>query len=127
MSEGRGESVEHHGDEERDDAPLEPERGEGVARLLGGRVSAVLGLLFALGGLISVAVSQSGAASDVSAGVVGIGLGVVGYFLGSNRLGTAAIIVSVAVLFFSLAATQGIIPGFETDRGLPAVEPRAGD
>ncbi|MBA2442062.1 MAG: hypothetical protein H0V53_06605, partial [Rubrobacter sp.] len=52
---------------------------------------------------------------------------VVGYFLGSNRLGTAAIIVSVAVLFFSLAATQGIIPGFETDRGLPAVEPRAGD
>lgn len=126
MSEGR-EGTEHRGGEERDDAPVEPKQGEGAAKLLGGRACAVIGLLFALGGVISVVVSQSGAASDVSAGVVGIGLGVVGYFLGSNRLGTATIIVSVAVLFFSLAATQGIIPGFETDRGLPAVEPRVDD
>ena len=111
---------------ERDDAPMEPERGEEQVKLLGGRIVSVLGLLLVLGGVVSVFVSQTAATADISTGAVGVLLGVVGYFLGARRLGLTVAILAVAAIFFSLAATQGIIPGAEsTDRDLPAEEPRA--
>ena len=96
---------------ERDDAPMEPERGSEQVKLLAGRIASVLGLLLVLGGVISVFTAQSAAAADISAGAVGALLGVVGYFLGARRLGLAATILGVGAIFLSLAATQGIVPG----------------
>ena len=107
---------------ERDDAPFRPRR-EDHAKSLAGKISCVVGILFAVYGIVIV---LGGGASSVTSGVLGAGLGILGYFLGSRRLGTATIILSVAVLFFGLAASQGLIPGIDSsDRGLPAVEPRS--
>jgi hypothetical protein len=51
-------------------------------------------------------------------------LGILGYFLGSRRLGTVTVLLCVAALFFGLAASQGLIPGIDaSDRGLPAKSP----
>ena len=47
----------------------------------------------------------------LSAGAVGIVLGLVGYFLGLRRLGAVAIAVGVIALFFMAAASTGLIPG----------------
>ncbi len=90
-------------------------------------VVCVVGLVLTVGVLISTLVS-GGSYSVVSAAAVGAGLGILGYFLGAGRLGTATIIVATVTLFLGLAATQGVIPGLEpTDRSLPAVEPRAAE
>ncbi len=87
-------------------------------------VFCVLGLLLALGGFLEVFIGGYNTATNVTAGTLGAGLGILGYALGKSRLGTATIIVSVIALFFGVAATQGLIPGFEeTDRDLPAKEP----
>lgn len=108
---------------ERDDAPFRPRR-EDQAKSLAGKISCIIGLLFAVYGIVIV----FGGGASVTSGVMGAVLGILGYFLGSRRLGTATIIFSVVVLFFGLAAGQGLIPGIEaTDRGLPAVEPRGGE
>lgn len=109
---------------ERDDAPFRPRREDQV-KLLAGRISCIIGILFAVYGVVIV---FGGGGASVTSGVLGAVLGILGYFLGSRRLGTATIILSVAVLFFGLAASQGLIPGIDSsDRGLPAVEPRAGE
>jgi hypothetical protein len=50
----------------------------------------------------------------VSAGAVGVALGILGYFLGARRLGAATIVLSVAAVFFMAAAATGLIPGVET-------------
>lgn len=95
------------------------------ARAFFATVMCVLGLLLALGVLISTLVA-GGSFGVVSAAAIGIALGVLGYFLGARRLATATIIVSVVTLFLGIAATQGVIPGLEpSDRGLPATEPRS--
>ena len=52
-------------------------------------------------------------ASVPSVTVVGIVLGGLGVALGARRLGIAAIVVSVAVLLFGLAAINGLIPGLD--------------
>ncbi|MEW6637593.1 MAG: hypothetical protein AB1425_12375 [Actinomycetota bacterium] len=88
-----------------------------------GNIVSVIAILFAAGGIVS-AFLRAGA--NISAGVVGIVLGILGYFLGSRRLGTVAVILCIAALFFGLAASQGLIPGIpQYDRSLPAIEPRA--
>ncbi len=88
-------------------------------------VLCLLGIVVALAAVISIIVS-SGAFSIVSAGAIGIGLGVAGFFLGANRFGTVTIVVSIAALFFGLAASQGLIPGLDgQDRTLPDQEPAA--
>lgn len=110
--------------ENRDDAPMEPERGEEQVKLLAGRVVSVLGMLVALGGIAYVLFSSTAASANVSAGAVALVFGLAGYLLGSRRLGTATMILAVLAVFFSLAATQGIIPGSEpTDRSLPQRQP----
>ena len=48
---------------------------------------------------------------NLSAGAVGMALGVLGYFLGVRRLGTATIVLGLVALFFMAAASTGLIPG----------------
>ncbi|MDP9438927.1 MAG: hypothetical protein M3P49_09300 [Actinomycetota bacterium] len=100
------------------------ERGAGRERqvtLLAGRASCLVGLLLGMGGIAAV---LFGGGANISPGAVGAALGILGYFLGSRRLGTATVLICVAALFFGLAASQGLIPGVDaTDRGLPANEP----
>jgi hypothetical protein len=43
----------------------------------------------------------------------GILLGVIGFAFGARRFGIAAIVVTVALLLLSLAAINGLIPGFD--------------
>ena len=63
-------------------------------------------------------------APHVTAGAVGAVLGVMGYAFGARRLAVVAVILSVAVPFFDLAASQCFIAGIEGYyRGLPNQEP----
>ena len=88
---------------------------------LAGRVFCILGLLC---GVFGIAASFLGGGVSISPGAVGAALGILGYFLGSRRLGTTTVLICVAALFFGLAASQGFIPGIEaSDRSLPANEP----
>jgi VIT1/CCC1 family predicted Fe2+/Mn2+ transporter len=96
-----------------------------AARLTAGRISAAVGLLFAVGGFVG---ALMGGGASITAGALGVVLGILSYFLGSRRLGLLAVVLCVVALFFGLAASQGYIPGIEpSDRGLPPAEPRAGD
>jgi hypothetical protein len=81
---------------------------EAAPKLLLGRVCCLVGLLFGAGG---IAFSVLSASVNLSAGALGIVLGLVGYFLGVRRLGAVAIAVGVIALFFMAAASTGLIPG----------------
>ncbi len=86
------------------------ERGAGRERqviLLSGRISCVLGLLLGVGGIVA---ALFGGTANVSVGAIGASLGILGYFLGSRRLGTVTVLLCVAALFFGLAASQGLSP-----------------
>lgn len=107
---------------EREDAPFRP-NNEDQVKLLAGRICCIIGILFVAYGFF---IALGGGGASVTSGAVGAVLGILAYFLGSRRFGTVTIILSVAVLFFGLAASQGLIPGIDrSDRSLPAVEPRA--
>jgi hypothetical protein len=94
---------------------------EQQVKLLFGRLSCLLGLLFGIGGIVA---AFFGGGASITPGAVGAALGVLGYFLGSRRLGTATVLLCVAALFFGLAASQGLIPGIDaSDRNLPDNEP----
>lgn len=96
-------------------------RGARAVRLLAGRLCCLLGLLLGIGGIVG---AFFGAGANVTFGAVGAMLGILGYFLGSRRLGTVTVLLCVAALFFGLAASQGLIPGIDaSDRNLPAREP----
>jgi hypothetical protein len=84
------------------------EERAGVAKLLGGRICSLVGLLFGLGGVLVALLSMS---DDVSAGVIGATLGILGYFLGARRFGTVTVFIGVAAIFFMAAASTGLIPG----------------
>jgi hypothetical protein len=81
---------------------------EDALKLLLGRICCVVGLLFGAGGIVFSILSAS---VNLSAGAVGIVLGLVGYFLGVRRLGATTIAVGVITLFFMAAASTGLIPG----------------
>ena len=81
---------------------------EGTAKLLLGKISCVVGLLFGASGILFALL---GASANVSAGAVGAALGVLGYFLGVRRLGAATIVLGVVAVFFMAAASTGLIPG----------------
>jgi hypothetical protein len=81
---------------------------EEALKPLAGRICCLVGLLLGVGGIIFSVLSAS---VNLSAGAVGIVLGLVGYFLGVRRLGTATIAVGVIALFFMAAASTGLIPG----------------
>ena len=50
---------------------------------------------------------------NLSAGAVGVVLGVLGYFLGARRLGVASVVLGIGAVFFMAAASTGLIPGIE--------------
>jgi hypothetical protein len=81
---------------------------EDALKLLLGRICCIVGLLFGAGGIVFSLLSAS---VNLSAGALGIVLGLVGYFLGVRRLGAAASAVGVIALFFMAAASTGLIPG----------------
>ena len=83
---------------------------KGTAKLLGGRICCIVGILFGAGGILFALL---GASANVSSGAVGAALGVLGYFLGARRLGTATIVLGVIAIFFMAAAAAGLIPGVE--------------
>lgn len=106
---------------------VDPETGSRQLQRLLGNVSSVAGVLIGLGSIALTLVGQSAAIADVSAEIVAIVLGVLGYFLGSRRTALMAVAIGVVALVFGLAATQGLIPGAEpTDRGLPPRETGTG-
>jgi len=90
--------------------PDESKKPEERAKLLVGRLSCLIGVLLGSGCIVSALL---GARPSVSAAVVGIGLGVVGYFLGASRLATVAVVLGVAALLIGLATIEGLIPGIE--------------
>jgi len=86
------------------------------AKLLGGRISCVVGLLLAIA---EVFAALLGAGANTTAGSLGIGFCILGYFLDSRRLATATVILCAAILF-GLATSQGLIPGITlSDQALP--------
>lgn len=97
--------------------------GERQLKRLIGRLACLVGILFGIGGIVAAFL---GSGASITPGAVGAMLGILGYFLGSRRLGTTTVLLCVAALFFGLAASQGLIPGIEaSDRTLPANEPAA--
>ena len=82
------------------------EEGKRSIRLLFGRLASILGMLIAAAGAIF---AVNTATSITAAGIL---LGVIGFALGARRFGIAAIVVTVALLLISLAAINGLIPGF---------------
>lgn len=86
----------------------------------------VLGLIIALGSAIATIFAGVGV-DVISGGAIGIGLGILGYFLGAGRLGIATIVVSLLAMFAGLLINQ-VIPGVGgDDRELPAREPRSSE
>ena len=92
----------------QDEGITQGDRREDALKLLLGRVCCVVGLLMSAGGIVFAIL---GASVNLSAGAVGVALGVLGYFLGARRLGVASVVVGTAALFFMAAASTGLIPG----------------
>jgi len=83
---------------------------KGAAKLLGGRISCIVGILFRAGGILFALL---GASANVSSGAVGVALGVLGYFLGARRLGAVTIVLGVIAVFLMAAAATSLTPGAE--------------
>ncbi len=95
------------------------------AKLKWGKGVCIVGIVLAALGIVG---ALFGTGASIVPGFLGIILGILGYFLGANRLGTITIILSTAVLFLGLAASQGLIPGLDrSDRTLPPEAPRSKD
>src|SRR3712207_5168346 len=94
----------------QEEGTVQRDRQEGALKLLLGRICCVIGLLLGAGGFV---VAILGASVNLSAGAVGIALGVSGYFLGARRLGAASVVLCTAVIFFMARASTGLIPGIE--------------
>jgi hypothetical protein len=75
-------------------------------------VVSVVGILLGLVGFITPFFMEPATAADVSMQAVGILLGISGYYLGARRLAIAAVTLCIVAIFFDLAASQGLIPGF---------------
>ena len=90
--------------------PGESKKREERVRLLVGRLSCLIGVLLGSGCVVSALL---GVRPNVSAAVVGIGLGVVGHFLGARRLATVTVVLGVVALLIGLATIEGLIPGIE--------------
>ena len=90
---------------------------EGRATLLGGWISCAIGVLLAAG---TVFASLLGGGANISAGALGVGFGILGYFLGARKLATATVFLCATAILFGLAASQGFVPGIApSDRTFP--------
>ena len=88
---------------EGDAAPDREQR----AKLLAGRTSCVVGLLFAIGQVMYTLVFDGGA--DTSAGIIGIAFCILGHYLDARKPATAVIVLCVASVLFGLARSQGLL------------------
>jgi VIT1/CCC1 family predicted Fe2+/Mn2+ transporter len=89
----------------------------GRATLLGGWISCAIGVLLAVGAVFPTFL---GGGAHISASALGVGFGVLGYFLGYRKLATATVFLCAAAILFGLAASQGLVPGIApSDRALP--------
>ena len=79
---------------------------EGRVTLLGGWISCAIGVLLAVG---TVFAAFLGGGANISASVLGVGFGVLGYFLGARKPATATVFLCAAAILFGLAASQGYI------------------
>ena len=86
-------------------------KGKDQAKRIGGLISSVLGLLLGVGGIVGALLG--GVTEDVSTGALAIMLGVLGYSLGTRRLGAATVFVGTLMLFFVVGASTGLVPGVE--------------
>jgi hypothetical protein len=98
-------------DENTDTRISEEEAGngpvpEGRARLLGSWISCAIGVLLAVG---TVFAAFLGGGANISASALGVGFGVLGYFLGSRKLATATVFLCAAAILFGLATNQGLV------------------
>jgi membrane associated rhomboid family serine protease len=110
--------------EDRDTSTLEGGAGndpgqERRAKPLIGWISCVVGVVLGVG---MVFAALFGGGANITAGALGVGFAVLGYFLGARRLATATVFLCVAAILFGLAASQGLIPGIApSDRVLPSI------
>ena len=72
----------------------------GRARLLGGWISCAIGVLLAVG---TISPAYLCGDAHISASALGVGFGVLGYFLGSRKLATATVFLCAAAILFGLA------------------------
>jgi hypothetical protein len=82
-----------------------PERGQ-RAKLLAGSVSCIVGLLLAIGQVLAAFL---GAGDNITAGALGIGFCILGYYLDSRKLATAIVFLCVAAILFGMAKSQGVL------------------
>jgi hypothetical protein len=82
-----------------------PERGR-QARVLAGRISCIVGLLLAMG---QVFFALLGAGGNITAGALGIGFCILGYYLDSRKPATAIVFLCVAAILFGMAKSQGVL------------------
>jgi len=94
---------------------------KGRATMLGGWISCAIGVLLAAG---TVFAAFFGGGANTTAAALGVGFGILGYFLGARKLATATVFLCAAAILFGLAASQGLIPGLApSDRALPDLSP----
>ena len=77
------------------------------AKLLVGRISCVVGLLFAIGQVLYTLFFDGGA--NTSAGILGIAFCILGYYLDSRKPATAIVFLCVAAILFGMAKSQGVL------------------
>ena len=92
-------------EEEAGNDPV-PERR---AMLLGGGIACIVGVLLAAGAVFAAFLGGGATSSAGALGALGVGLGVLGYFLGSRKLATATVFLCAAAILFGLAASLGYI------------------
>ncbi len=74
--------------------------------LVGGWISCAIGVLLAA---VTVFAALLGGGANTTAATLGVGFGVLGYFLGSRKLATATVFLCAAAILFGLAASQGYV------------------
>jgi hypothetical protein len=72
-------------------------------KLMGGRISCVVGLLLAV---VEVLAALLGGGANTTAGALGIGFCILGYYLDARKLATATVFLCAAAILFGLTATM---------------------
>ena len=81
------------------------DRGQRV-RLLAGRISCIVGLLLAIGQVVAAFL---GGGDNITAGALGIGFCILGYYLDSRKLASVTVFLCVAAILFGMATSQGVV------------------
>jgi hypothetical protein len=111
-------------DNSRQSGPGGDKQRKEAAKSFFALVVSVVGILLGLVGFVTPFFTGPATTADVSMQAVGILLGILGYYLSARRLAIVAVGLCIVAIFFGLAASQGLVPGFsETDRDLPDQEP----